>query len=185
MKIAPPARRGTLVAVAGATTAAKTEVVDALVEHLDPGVLTIGIRSHPDPESSMAELRKVNGRAAEDAIKIVRMAESAAVRARPLVITVRPVLDELARYRAARRIRHEYVRYHVMRKVEDAVARAVADYDFVVWSRSPFPTDSERAFEAALGGVLQDLGLPHHSLSPPLIKETVGRLVLSIPRQQA
>jgi hypothetical protein len=182
MKIALPSHRGTLVAVAGATTAAKTEVVDALAKHLGPSTLTIGTRSCPDPESSVEALVKVDGRAAEDAITIVRMAESAAVRASRLVITARPVIDELARYRAARKIRHEYVQHHVMRRVEDTVAWEAADYDFVVWSRSPFPTPSERAFEAALGGVLKDLCVPYHSLYPPLINETVERLVASIPR---
>ncbi|MFC0115084.1 hypothetical protein [Kibdelosporangium aridum] len=182
MKIALPSHRGTLVAVAGATSPAKTEIVDALAKHLGPATLTIGTRSHPDPESSIDALAKVDGRAAEDAITIVRMAESAAVRASNLVITARPVLDELARYRAARKIRHEYVQHHVMRRVEDTVAWEAADYDFVVWSRSPFPSPGVRAFEAALSEVLKDLCVPYHSLCPPLINETVERLVASIAR---
>jgi hypothetical protein len=184
MKIALPFHNGTLVAVAGATTPAKTEVVDAMSKRLGSSVLTIGTRSCPDPESSMQALTRFDGRAAEDAITIVRMAEMAAVKASPLVITVRPVFDELARYRAARRIRHEYVQHHVMRRVEDKVAGEAADYDFVVWSRSPFPTAPERAFESALAGVLKDLCVPYHSLCPPLINETVGHLVACIPRQQ-
>nr|WP_042182667.1 hypothetical protein [Kibdelosporangium sp. MJ126-NF4]CTQ93268.1 hypothetical protein [Kibdelosporangium sp. MJ126-NF4] len=182
MKIALPSHRGTLVAVAGASTPAKTEIVDALAKHLGPSTLTIGTRSYPDPEWSTEALAKVDGRAAEDAITIVRMAESAAVRASSLVITARPVLDELARYRAGRKIRHEYVQHHVMRRVEDTVAWEAADYDFVVWSRSPFPSPSVRVFESALGEVLKDLCVPHHSLCPPLINESVERLVASIPR---
>ncbi|CAM3648643.1 hypothetical protein KIPE111705_18755 [Kibdelosporangium persicum] len=182
MKIALPSHRGTLVAVTGATTPAKTEVVDALVKRLGPATLTIGARSRPDPESSIDTLAKVDGRTAEDAITIARMAESAAVRASSLVITVRPVLDELARYRAARQLRHEHVQHHVMSRVEDTVAWEAADYDFVVWCRSPFPAPAVRVFEAALGGVLEDLCVPHHSLCLPLINETVEHLVASIPR---
>jgi hypothetical protein len=182
MKIALPSHRGTLIAVAGATTPAKTEIVAALAKRLGPATLVIGARSHPDPESSLEALAKVDGRAAEDAITIVRMAESAAVKASNTVITARPVLDELARYRAARRIRNEDVQHHVMRRVEDTVAWEAADYDFVVWSRSPFPPAGVRAFEAALGGVLKDLCVPYHSLCPPLINETVERLVASIAR---
>jgi hypothetical protein len=182
MKIALPSHRGTLVAVAGATTPAKAEVVDALAKHLGTGTLTIGHRSHPDPESSAEALLILDGRATEDAITIVRMAESAAVRASGLVITARPVIDELARYRAARKMRHEYVEHHVMRRVEDTVAWEAADYDFVVWARSPFPTTLERSFETALAGVLKDLCVPYHSLYPPLIDETMERLVAIIPR---
>jgi hypothetical protein len=182
MKIALPSHRGTLVAVAGATSAAKAEIVDALAKHLGPTTLTIGNRSHPDPESSVEALCKFDGRAAEDAITVVRMAESAAVRCSTVAVTARPVLDELARYRAARKLRHEYVQHHVMRRVEDTVAWEANDYDFVVWARSPFPSPPVRAFEAALASVLGDLCVRHHSLYPPLIDETMERLVASIPR---
>jgi hypothetical protein len=182
MKIALPSQCGTLVAVAGATCAAKAEVVDALAKHLGPATLTIGHRNTPDPESSTENLMKLDGRAAEDAITIVRMAESAAVRASEIVITARPVLDELARYRAARRMRHEYVQHHVMRRVEDTVAWEAADYDFVVWVQSPFPPPPVRVFEAALNGVLTELCVPYHSLYPPVIDEKIERLVASIPR---
>jgi hypothetical protein len=182
MKIALPSHRGTLVAVAGATSAAKAEVADALAKHLGPACLTIGNRSCPDPESSVEELIKLDGRAAEDAITIVRMAESAAVRAARMVITTRPVIDELARYRAARKLRHEYVQHHIMRRVEDTVAWEAADYDFVVWARSPFPSAPVRSFDAALASVLKDLCVPYHAVCPPLIDETVERLVTSIAR---
>jgi hypothetical protein len=98
------------------------------------------------------------------------------------VITTRPVIDELARYRAARKLRHEYVQHHVMRRVEDTVAWEAADYDFVVWARSPFPSPPVRSFDTALASVLKDLCVPYHSLCPPLIDENVQRLVTSIPR---
>jgi hypothetical protein len=182
MKIALPSHRGTLVAVAGATCAAKAEIADAIAKHLGQSALTIGNRSHPDPESSVEELIKLDGRAAEDAITIVRMAESAAVRGASVVITSRPVVDELARYRAARKLRHEYVQHHIMRRVEDTVAWEAADYDFVVWARSPFPSPPVRAFDTALASVLKDLCVPYHALYPPLVDETVERLVASIPR---
>jgi RNase P protein component len=182
MKIALPSHRGTLVAVAGATSAAKVELVDALAKQLGPSTLTIGHRASSDPESDLETLAKVDGRAAEDAITVVRMAESAAVRASDVVITARPVLDELARYRAGRKLRHEYVQHHIMRRVEDTAAWEAADYDFVVWVRSPFPSPSVRAFETALSSVLTDLCVPYHSLCPPLVDETVRRLVASIPR---
>jgi hypothetical protein len=182
MKIALPSHRGILVAVAGATSAAKAEVADAIAKHLGPAALTIGNRSSPDPESSVEELIKLDGRATEDAITVVRMAESAAVRAASVVNTTRPVVDELARYRAARKLRHEYVQHHVMRRVEDTVAWEAADYDFVVWARSPFPTPPVRSFDSALASVLKDLCVPYHSLCPPLISEAVERLVMSIPR---
>jgi hypothetical protein len=182
MRIALPSHRGTLVAVAGATSAAKAEVAGALAKRLGPATLVIGNRSHPDPESSVEALCKVDGRYVEDSITIVRMAESAAVRASQVVITTRPVLDELARYRAARKLRHEYVQHHVMRRVEDTVAWEAADYDFVVWARSPFPSAPVRAFEDALASVLADMGVAHHWLYPPLIDETVERLVAFVPR---
>jgi hypothetical protein len=182
MKIALPSHGGTLVAVAGATTSAKTEVVDALAKQFGRGTLVIGHRSQPDPEFSMDALTKVDGRGADDAITIVRMAESAAVRASSVVITARPVLDELARYRAGRKLRHEYVQHHVMRRVEDTVAWEAADYDFVVWARSPFPTRPVQAFESALGQVLADLCVPYHSLYPPLLNDTVEQLVASLAR---
>jgi RNase P protein component len=182
MKIALPSHRGTLVAVAGATSAVKAETVDAIAKQLGQSVLTIGNRACPDPESSLETLIKVDGRAAEDAITIVRMAESAAVRASDIVVTARPVLDELARYRAGRKLRHEYVEHHIMRRVEDTAAWEAADYDFVVWARSPFPAPPVRAFETALASVLRDLCVPHHSVYPPLVDETIARLVASVPR---
>jgi RNase P protein component len=182
MKIALPSHRGILVAVAGATSAVKAEVVDAVAKRMGPSALTIGNRACPDPELSIEALIKVDGRAAEDAITIVRMTESAAVRGSRVVITARPVIDELARYRAARKLRHEYVQHHIMRRVEDTAAWETADYDFVVWARSPFPSPPVRAFETALDSVLKDLCVPHHSVYPPLVDETIERLVASMPR---
>lgn len=170
-------------AVVGATTPAKHQLAAVLSEALSArGVpaLVIGNRRGPDPELDADALRALDARDLDDTIMVSRLAEVSAMRASPLVITVRPVLDELARYRAARGLRHEYARHHITRRIENRVADASLDYDLVLWSRSLSSSASERAFDAALGTVLLDLGVRKRTLEAPLAPGVIDRVVASL-----
>jgi hypothetical protein len=170
-------------ALVGATTPAKRQLACVLSDALaarGASALVIGNRRGPDPELEPAALRSLDARELDDTILVTRLAEVSALRASPIVITIRPVLDELARYRAARSLRREYARHHITRRIEDRVADASIDYDFVLWSRSHSGNESERAFDAALGTVLLDLGVRQRTLEAPLAPGVIERVVASL-----
>lgn len=172
-----------MLALVGATTPAKRQLVGALSDALSArGVpaLVIGNRQGPDPELEPAALRSLDARDLDDTIVVSRLAEVSAMRVSPIVITIRPVLDELARYRAARGLRHEYTRHHITRRIEDRVADASLDYDLILWSRSLSGNESERAFDAALGTVLLDMGVRQRTLEAPLAPGVIERVVASL-----
>jgi hypothetical protein len=175
-----PALRGTLVGLAGATTSAKDELAAAMVAALSArgrDAIVIGNRRGPDPEASPQALRSVNGRGLEAAVMVSRLAENSALRISRTVINRRPVFDELARLRAAREFSVEYPRHHLVRHLEESVAGAAHDYDFVLWLRSRSGSESLRAFESALGAVLLDLGVQYRVLTPPFPAEAIEHVV--------
>lgn len=165
-----PAHRGSLIAVAGANTPAKGEFVAALTDAITARgapALVIGNRSLPDPESDPGALALVDEDAADDAIMVNRLAESAAVLASGIVITVRPSVDEVARYRAATAMRSGYARQHAARRIERMAADTMVDYDVVLWARTASNGAASGAMDAAVGTLLGDLRVTHHAIDPP------------------
>lgn len=170
-------------AVVGATTPAKYQLAAALSDTLSARgalALVIGNRRGPDPELEPGALRTLDARDLDDTIMVSRLAEVSAIRVSPIVITIRPVLDELARYRVSRRLRQEYTNHHLARQIEDRVARATLDYDLILWCRSRSANESERAVDAALGTVLLDLRVRGRTLEAPLAPGVIERLAASL-----